>query len=175
MIAPLCYITAACNTLVFPNVALDLGIRHIHTPERFAVTHGLALPGFELVDTTPPARVSDYALVSFRFRTLMGSGVQSARMFTNDPRVSHLLFMDHADRASMLATFSVERVGASGHALHLSGTPLGEEEPLKSMFGTFTASRGDVVHAMLRGYGAAGDENENLGRYRRMVLFGVDV
>jgi hypothetical protein len=175
MLAPLCYLTAACTTLMFPNVALDLGIRHIHTPEHFAVAHGLTLPGFELVDSTPPVRVKDYALVSFRFRTLFSAEVRSARMFTNDRCTSHLLFQDHADRATMLATFSVKGVGMSGHSLHLSGTPLGELAPLERLLGAVTVTRDGVLQAILTGYGVMGDEDENLRLYRRMVLFGVDV
>ena len=172
MLAPLCYLTAACTTLMFPNVALDLGIRHIHTPEHFAVAHGLTLPGFELVSTAPPVRVNDYALVSFRFRTLFSAEVRSARMFTNDRCSSHLLLLDHTDRASMLATFSVEGVGVAGHALHLTSTPLRELEPLERLFGAGT--RDGVLRAILRGYGVVGDENENLRQYRRMVLFGLN-
>lgn len=171
MLAPLCYIAAACTTLTFPDVALDLGVRHIHTPEHFAVAHGLTLPGFELVSTTPPVRVNDYALVSFRFRTLFSAEVRSARMFTNDRCTSHLLFLDHADCATMLATFTVTNVGATGHALHLSGTPLREPEPLERLLGAVTVTRGGVLQAMLRGYGVVADEDENLRRYRRMVLF----
>ena len=174
MLAPLCYLTAACTTLMFPNVALDLGIRHIHTPEHFAIAHGLTLPGFELVSTAPPVRVNDYALVSFRFRTLFSAEVRSARMFTNDRCTSHLLLLDHTDRASMLATFSVEGVGVAGHALHLTGTPLRELEPLEQLFGAATVTRDCVLRAILRGCGVVGDEDENIRQYRRMVLFGID-
>ena len=160
-------------SLSFPDIPLDLGIRHIHTPEHFAVAHGLTLPGFELTHTSPPTRVNDYALIAFRFRTLFGAD-HAARMFSNDRCTSHVLLQEgNNDRAYMLATFNVSRCCAAGHTVSLRGTMLRKPTGLERMLGPVTVTRGGIFHAIMMGYSVR-EEDENLRRYRRMVLFGEE-
>ena len=173
MLAPLlCFMAATSNTLFFPEVPLDLGIRHIHTPEHFAVAHGLTLPGFRLVASSPPVLVQNYTLIAFRFTTLFGRE-HSARMFTNDKCKSHLLFQEgRNDRAYLLATLDVTRCGKLGHAINLRGTLLREPSVIEKMLGPFTVTRDGIFQAIMEGYSVR-DEDENLRLYRRMVLYGA--
>ena len=157
------------TTLAFPEIPLDLGIRHIHTPEHFAVAHGMALPHFKLTETSPPQRVGEYALIAFRFRTIFGE--RSARMFTDDRCVSHLLFQDADDRAYLLTTLAVTQNGIFGHNIRVHGTVFNERPLLERLATAATVTREGVHDAILRGYSVR-NEDENLLAYRRMVLFG---
>lgn len=40
----------------FPNVPFDMGIRHIHTPESFAIAYRHTMPDFELMEVSKPWR-----------------------------------------------------------------------------------------------------------------------
>ena len=157
------------TTLAFPEIPLDLGIRHIHTPEHFAVAHGMALPNFKLLDSSPPQRVGDYTLIAFRFRTIFGE--RSARMFTDNRCSSNLLLQDEDDRAYLLTTLTVTQNGAFGHSIRVDGTVFNDRPLLERLATAATVTREGVHDAILRGY-SVHNEDVNLLTYRRMVLFG---
>ena len=157
-----CYI-AASTFNAFPEIPLVLGIRHIHTPEQFVIAHGLALPGAKISKTTPPVRVKDYTLTSFR----IGSS-QTARMFTDDSCKCHLLLQEgDNERAYMFATLTVQAIGNLGHSVRLHTTLMRKPSDLERII--FRSSRDSVFRAIVRGR-IIQEDDKNLAEYRRMVL-----
>jgi hypothetical protein len=157
-----CYV-AASTFNAFPEIPLTLGIRHIHTPEQCIVAHGLALPGVKISETTPPVRVKDYTLISFRI-----GATQTARMFTDDSCKSHLLLQEgEGERAYMFATLTVQAIGNLGHSVRLHTTLMRKPSDLERL--VCTSSRDSVFRAIVRGR-IIQDSDDNLAEYRRMVL-----
>ena len=157
-----CYISAATFN-AFPEIPLVLGIRHIHTPEQVIVAHGLALPGVHITETTPPIRVNDYTLISFRF-----GASNTARMFTDNSCKSHLLLQEgKSERAYMFATLSVQAIGMLGHSVRMHSTLMRKPSDLERLINM--SSRDSVFHAIVRGR-IIQDDDENLVEYRRMVF-----
>jgi hypothetical protein len=164
----------------FPNIPLDLGIRHIHTPESFALSHRTSMPDFELMDVTPPWRCGNYAVISFKFRTLLGEN--DARMFSDEKTTSYLIISTpNCPDSKVLTTLRVKREGTFGHKLHVSSMFLDPQRtnthsPLDQIagFGTSILTQQSVEDAIREGY-AVKKEDPNLLIYRRMVLFGEDI
>jgi hypothetical protein len=168
--------TTTAQFFTFPNIPLDLGIRHIHTPETYEISHKLSFPHFELVDVSEPYTVGNHAVIHFRFRTLLGERV--AHMFTNDRCVSHVLINDIASNQHILTTFSVVRDGMFGHKLRVKSQVITPTTDIAypstyciSGFGPVVLSSEHVADAIREGYRAK-HENPYLLEYRRMVLFG---
>ena len=162
----------------FPNVPIDLGIRHIHTPESFALSHKLTMPEFQLLDVSKPWAHGNYAVITFSFKTLLGTS--HARMFTNDRCTSYILFSnyEHMPSSKVLTTLRVQREGTFGHQLQVESMCIDEVRNIIPMsmhhilgFGTPLFTKSTIADAIREGY-AVKDENPNLLAYRRMVLFG---
>ena len=160
----------------FPNVPFDLGIRHIHTPESFAISHRLTMPDFELMEVSEPWRHGNYAVITFKFRTLLGES--SAKMFTNEKNTSYILISrpDHPEN-KVLTTLRVKKEGTFGHRLHVTSMFLDSQHNLSptpmdmvSGFGTSILTQESVDDAIRQGY-TVRKEDPNLLVYRRMVLF----
>ena len=161
----------------FPNTPLDLGIRHIHTPESFAISHRLTMPDFELMEVSEPWRCGNYAVISFKFRTLLGEN--NARMFTNEKNTSYIIISTPGNpETKVFTTFRVKKEGAFGHRLHVSSMFLDSHRntfpfpmDLVSGFGTSILTQESIDDAIRQGY-TVKEEDPNLLTYRQMVLFG---
>jgi hypothetical protein len=160
----------------FPNIPLDLGIRHIHTPESFAISHRLTMPDFELMEVSEPWRSGNYAVVSFKFRTLLGEN--TARMFSNERNTSYILISspNHPEN-KVLTTLTVKKEGMFGHKLCVSSMFLNSQQitppspmDMISGFGPSILTQESVDDAIRQGY-TVRMEDPNLLTYRRMVLF----
>jgi hypothetical protein len=157
------------TTLRFPDIPLELGVRHIHTPEHFPIAHGLSLPGFAITSTHPPQRVSDYTIIAFCFQSVFGE--RSARMFTNDRCTSNILFQDSDDRAYLLTTLRVTPNGLFGHDININGNVFVERPLLEQIATSIVITHQSMHDTILHGYSVY-EEDSNLLAYRRMVLFG---
>ena len=164
----------------FPNIPFDLGIRHIHTPESFALSYKSSMPDFSLMHVSPPWRCGNYAVISFKFRTLLGEN--DARMFTDEKCTSYLIVSaPDSPGNKVMTTLRVKREGMFGHKLHVSSMFLDTQHSKEisllnqiSGFGTSIMTQESVEDAIHQGY-EVHVEDENLLTYRRMVLFGTDI
>ena len=163
--------TSTIQRFSFPNIPLDLGIRHIHTPETFSLSHKLCFPHFELLEVSDPYTVGSHATVHFRFRSLFGE--RTAHMFTNNRCISHVIVYDFAAHRHIMTTFTVKREGTFGHKLLVQSQILAPKLDYDNIigFGPVFLSAEHIADAIREGYHSKHEE-EHLLAYRRMVLFG---
>jgi hypothetical protein len=117
------------KTFTFQNTPLELGLRHIHSPENWACTRPVVVPGFELLDCKEPVCLNGYSMVEFDFHTLLGGA--HGRMLTNRCTQSHLIISpsERVHTPFCALQLDVERAGARGHAITLRGQVFGEVSP----------------------------------------------
>lgn len=159
------------RVFLFPHVPLNLGLRHIHTPEALSLGKGLTVPGFAVFDSSPPAMVEDYVMVAFSFRTFWGP--RRARMLT-DSSCRSILVLEDPDRTPWgVLTLSVGREGAVGCRLSVLGH-LFKEAGVWERLGVPLLMREDGWKSGMLSSGVPSvAEDPNLQAYRRLVL-GLD-
>ena len=165
--------TSTTQRFVFPNIPMDMGIRHIHTPEMFASSHKLCFPQFELLHVSEPYTTGSHTTIHFRFRSLFGE--KTAHMFTNNKCISHIIVFDFNTKIHVATTFAVTTEGVFGHRLSVQSQILtpGTQYDNINGFGPVVLSQEHVADAIREGYHSH-DEEEHLLTYRRMVLFGFN-
>ena len=172
--------TSCTQTFSFPSIPMDMGIRHIHTPESYAKSHQLTMPSFQLIRVHEPYMLGTYAVIHFHFQTLFG--MRTACMFTNDRCVSNVLMSEDNDsRPSVLTIFKVAREGMFGHTVRIQSETMflcnPKTKTLPSLsthiigFGPVLVTEEHITDAIREGYHTK-NENANFLTYRRMVLFG---
>lgn len=117
-------IASRSSTLVFPDIPVNFGMRHIHLPEQFVKTHPLTFPNLRILpNVSKPVVHQGCALVSFDFEIGFVPRRFSARMFSNHCCRSSLLIMDSNFRSCAYVSLGVVPHGANGHALSVDVTP----------------------------------------------------
>ena len=158
-------------TFRIPRVPLELGRRHIHTPEHLAATHRMTLPHLRILETRQPLRVGNYTMITFDFSTLFGNG--RATMFSCDPGLSHLFLLDSGRSPLFLARLAVgpDPENPHGHVVRAQGEflrpPTWLERALAPAFFSLHAAENSLIF----GYHVPG-EDANLRAYRLAVLHG---
>ena len=116
------------RTYVFPRLPYSAGVHHIQSPQRVIEAHGLALPGFRLLETSSApsgeeeVRADGYVFMEFAYRTHV-TGRATGRMFTKARGTSHVLLLDPLESGGggvpwLLAQLTVTRcVETFGHRL----------------------------------------------------------
>ena len=127
MLAPaqlMLLIASKSATFLFPNVPIDFGIRHIHTPEHLSQAHPLTFPNFRILpNASRPVVHQNCALVAFDFEVGFVPRRFTARMFTDNCCKSHILVMDSEFRSCLQVTLGVKPLGLKGHQLDVDITP----------------------------------------------------
>jgi hypothetical protein len=171
-LAPSPYIT---HTFTFPHIPYHLALRHIHTPEHCIEPYALLPPHFNIVQTSPPQRLSVYNTVGFRFTTVLGRGRHYGTMFSCSPECSQLLLMDPTGTPYMLVSYSVRAyvprmtwAFEGGHTLMVTGTYLRVPGELELMLTRRLVTR-EAVQKRIQMHRSA-CEDRNLKLYRHWIL-----
>ena len=154
----------------FTGIPYTEGVRHIHSPEQLVRAHGLAAPGFEIVETWEPMWVRDHVLLRFRYRTWFGEG--EGRLFTDRSASSVVWVANAGMTAGLTAKLRVWAVGAQGFGLEVKAAEFGTRGLLETWARpTERPTSEDVARAMLEGSVQAKDAN--LQEYMRRALWDV--
>jgi hypothetical protein len=166
------YIT---HTFTFPHIPYHLALRHIHTPEQCIEPYALLPPHFNIVQTSPPQRLSMYNTVGFRFTTVLGQGRHYGTMFSCSPECSQLLLMDPTGTPYMLVSYSVRAyvprmtwAFEGGHTLMVTGTYLRVPGELELMLTRRLVTR-EAIQKRIQMHRSA-CEDRNLKLYRHWIL-----
>lgn len=155
----------------FPGVPFDMGVRHIHSPEHFVSAHGLAPPGFEIVETSWPRMVKDHVVMGFRYRTWFGEG--TGRLFTDDWTKSMVWLESDNHKCWLTSSLRVWREGTQGYGVSVETSEHGGDRPLLERMAWIKGAKAEaVLTAASTGYGTT-QEDPNLRDYRRLVLWGL--
>lgn len=161
--------TSFLQTYRFPQTAVSSGVHYIHSPEYFLKAHGLCGAGFSLLGTIPPVMCGEHAFTVMSYRTHF-DGRMEARVFTNDGNRSHFMLMDHKGRPCVMGHLRLLPLGPSGgFALRCFASrmrPLGFWD---MMLGSPSPGKEFVERTIVQSCNAM-FEDENLRKYRRMVL-----
>ena len=100
----------------FPDIPFSAGMHHIHSPAHFMESHGLTLPGFEIVSTSEPELHGDYISMEFVYRTHFNHRM-TAKVFSCSLDTSHILLMDPDGIPSLLGRLRIDKCSSKGHLI----------------------------------------------------------
>jgi hypothetical protein len=156
------------HTFSFPTIPYSAGVYHIHSPVNIMQAHGLALPGFRLVETLPPRVLGDYVTSEFFFRTHF-RGRMSGRMFSSHLNTSHVVLMDPDGIPCLLGKLTLHRCAANGHRISARADLLRPANVWERLFGGEKLVKESEVARMIKlGYSSKTDAN--ILEYVRMVF-----
>ena len=173
MLAPvplMLLLAAKSHTLYFPTTSIDLGIRHIHTPEHLVKSHPLTFPNFNIFpNVSKPVVHKGCSMVAFDFEVGFTPRRYTARMFSSHCCRSQLLIMDSDFQSCAYISLSVVPHGAAGHALSVDIVPYMQVSRLASILAPVWQKLNWLQGFALWGYDA-GPIQANLRKYRLCVM-----
>jgi hypothetical protein len=132
-------------------------------------SHGFALPGFKITNTSPPQWIGNYIVTEFNFTTHF-NGPMTAKIFSGALDTSHILVRDCDGGPCLLGRLNVQKLSASGHVVHASGNLLRTSNVWERILGgERLVKREDVEREVKLGY--SNFKNDlNLMLYVNLVL-----
>ena len=158
----------AMQRFTFLGIPFNMGVHHIHSPEHFVAAYGLAPPGFEIVETSPPFLVRNHVVVKFRYKTWFGEGKGS--LFTDDWTKSMVSLFKNDQSHGLTCSLSVRQEGTQGYTLELKTCEFGTRSFLEQC-----ACMQMIPHDNnnMKYYNKILPEDFNLHIYRQLVFFGL--
>lgn len=150
------------HTFHFTHIPLDMGERHLHSPEHMGYSWHV-----KVVESQAPKTSNGYAFVAFRLSTPFGEA--DAKMLTRQRRESHLVLQDASGDPVCCLILKAGKMGTAGHTIGVS-CQLFKDPTLWQRFLLCVLLQKDVWEAAIRWGYASRKEDDNLRAYRAVVL-----
>jgi hypothetical protein len=131
-------------------------------------SHGFALPGFKIIETSAPKAMGDYVTTEFTYTTYFGT--MTARLFSSQLNTSHILLMDPNGVPCLLGKLTLAKYSTTGHLVSGHADLLRPSNTWERLLGGQQLVKEDKVEKSIKlGYSNFKSDS-NMRKYFDLVL-----